>query len=153
MIEFKGTISGQTLKLHASRYRNLFVFSSLIVSLLMLLLFGGRYFYRNIILIVDGLGLPLLFLICPSCIWRLLAPNRVYVDLKNRTMVSEINKVGEVFVELDNVVEVKDHGEFYTFKFNFRRNQLRFIAQKDLITQGTIEEFEEVFEEVLVRVN
>lgn len=96
--------------------------------------------------------MPLMFIICPTSFLGLLAPQRIYIDLEDRMIVSEIIGSRESFRMIDDIVQVNDHGEFYTFKFNSRRNHYNFIVQKDLITQGTIEEFEEIFEEVLVRV-
>lgn len=50
----------------------------------------------------------------------------------------------------DEIQSIEDHGEWYNFIF---KRRTKFIAaQKDLITKGTIEEFEKIFEEVLVRV-
>ncbi len=153
MIEFKGKISGKALKYHSKRYKKLLVFSSFATSLLMFLLLGSIDFARYLIFILAVIALPLLVIICPASIWGILAPHRIYIDLEDRTIVSEIAGSRESFRMIDDVIAVKDHGEFYTFKFNSRRNHYDFIVQKDLITQGTIEEFEEIFEEVLVRVN
>ena len=152
MIEFKGKITGKTLHFHTMRYKKLFIFSSLLASLLVLLLYGWLYNFYIIVIAMFVVFFPVLTIISPKSFWRLLAPYRVYIDLDDRTIVSEIKGYPETFRMIDDIVEVKDHGDFYTFKFTSLRNQLNFIAQKDLITQGTIEEFEEIFEEVLVRV-
>lgn len=146
MIEFKGKISGKTLKFQANRYKRVFGIGFLISALLVCGLYGLYDMFIPISFII------LFLLLCPAKAFAFLAPNRVYIDLKDRTIVSVNNESRETFRMIDDIVEVKDHGEFYTFKFNSQRNFITFIAQKDLITQGTIEEFEEIFEEVLVRV-
>ena len=47
--------------------------------------------------------------------------------------------------------EYGDYGECYYFKFNFGERDRFFVCQKSLLTEGTIEEFEELFEDVIVR--
>lgn len=152
MIEFKGKISGKTLKYHALRYKKLLVLGSFLTSLFMFLLLGSIDIARTLIFILADIVMPLMFIICPTSFLGLLAPQKIYIDLEDRMIVSEITGSRESFRMIDDIVQVNDHGDFYTFKFNSRRNHYDFIVQKDLITQGTIEEFEEIFEEVLVRV-
>lgn len=50
---------------------------------------------------------------------------------------------------LDDVLEVIDMGTWYKFKFNLKVNVFT-ICQKDLIVEGTLEEFEEIFKDKLV---
>ena len=146
MIEFKGKITGKAFKFYVGRYKKIFsvswVVSSLVVSGL----------FRTYMLFVPFLFLLFLLLLCPSKAFAFLLPYRVYIDLEDRTITSVVKGKPEYYRMIDDIVEVKDHGEFYTFKFTSPRNYIVFIAQKDLLTQGTIEEFEAIFEEVLVRV-
>ena len=153
MIEFKGKITGETLKYHANRYRILFICSGFIASLLVLLLYGWLYNFYLVAIIIFDIIWPILTILSPTSFWRFLAPHRIYIDLDDRTIVSEIKGTPETFRMIDDIIEVKDHGEFYSFKFNSMRNRYNFIAQKDLLTQGSIEEFEYIFEEVMVRVH
>ncbi len=53
--------------------------------------------------------------------------------------------------ETENIKKVVDYGEWYQIFFVFPYRNFRFICQKSLLTQGTIEEFEEMFKEQLVR--
>lgn len=151
MIEFKGKINGRALKFQAKRYRKMFILSCFAAAVPMLLLHGWLYLSLIVIFSVLCIGLPLFFILIPTRFWGMLAPKRVYIDLEDRTIVSEITGPREVFRMIDDIVEVKDYGEFYTFKFTSLKEYIHFVVQKDLITQGTIEEFEEIFEEVLVR--
>ena len=50
---------------------------------------------------------------------------------------------------LDDVLKVIDMGTWYKFKFNLKVNVFT-ICQKDLIVEGTLEEFEEIFKDKLV---
>lgn len=146
MIEFKGKITGESLRFIANKNKKLFSFALIISGLMVCLL------YRSYQLFIPVCFIIFVLLLCPVKAYAFLAPHRVYIDLNDRMIVSEIRGYPETFRMIDDIVEVKDHGEFYTFKFTSLRNQLNFIAQKNLITQGTIDEFEEIFEEVLVSV-
>ena len=53
-------------------------------------------------------------------------------------------------VPFDSVLEVIDMGAWYKFKYNLTINVFT-VCQKDLIVEGTIEEFEELFADKLVR--
>ena len=54
-------------------------------------------------------------------------------------------------VNLYDIKSVIDYGLYYVFVFYFPNLDRRFICQKDLITEGTIEEFEEIFKDKIVR--
>jgi hypothetical protein len=146
MIEFKGEITGKALIYQANRYKILFSISFLIAGFLVCIL------YQIYSLFIPTLFIVFVFLLLPAKFWSFLAPLRVYIDLEEKTIVSQKKGAPETFRMIDDIIEVKDHEDFYTFKFYSPRNQLNFIVQKDLLTQGTIEEFEEIFKEVLVRV-
>ena len=52
---------------------------------------------------------------------------------------------------MDEVKRVEDYGDFYRIIFYFPHCDRFCICQKDLITQGTIEEFEEMFAGYIVK--
>ena len=52
---------------------------------------------------------------------------------------------------IDRVKSVIDYGEWYKIEFRLPGNSQRFICQKDLITQGTIEDFENLFADKIIR--
>jgi len=52
---------------------------------------------------------------------------------------------------LDDVKNVVDLGDWYIVRFYFPINLRWFICQKDLIVEGTIEDFEKLFEGKIVR--
>ena len=128
----------------------IFIISVAIAMLLILILLGAAWFFRTLILIM----MPVVIIgiiVVPNKHIALL-PERLLIDTDERTIVSQTKGMNETFKILDNTTKVEDHGDYYAFYFGNRVSGLGFIAQKDLITQGTIEEFEEIFEEVLVRV-
>ena len=78
-------------------------------------------------------------------------PTKAFVDLEEETVVVEGNKF-EKFRMISDVSKVEDWGEFYYIVFPSPKKDTSFIFQKDLITQGTIEEFESIFEGKIVRI-
>ena len=48
---------------------------------------------------------------------------------------------------------VRDFGEFYEVVFPMGKVSEKFICQKDLLTKGSLEEFETLFKDILVVVN
>lgn len=61
---------------------------------------------------------------------------------------------GDQFHETKTMDQIKcviDYGEWYKFEFRLPGNCQRFICQKDLITQGTIEDFEKLFADKIIR--
>ncbi len=69
-------------------------------------------------------------------------PNRVVIDDYGMEAVSKSYKL---FINLNSVVSVIDMGTWYTFKFNLKMNNF-FVCQKDLLIEGSLEEFEKLFE-------
>lgn len=105
----------------------------------------------------------LLFLLIPVTI-VILAACTLSTDTRKNVMNNipikiEIGSTGlametrTVFVRrnMDDVKKVWDFGEWYQITFYFGYKNAFFICQKDLIKEGTIEEFEEMFADKLVR--
>ena len=105
----------------------------------------------------------LLFLLIPVTIVILVACT-LSTDTRKNVMNNipikiEIGSTGlametrTVFVRrnMDDVKKVWDFGEWYQITFYFGYKNAFFICQKDLIKQGTIAEFEEMFADKLVR--
>ena len=64
----------------------------------------------------------------------------IYYELSNTTIEKSLKKVRKVI----------DYGKFYLLKLSFPQIG-GYICQKDLLIQGTIEEFETIFEGKIVR--
>ncbi len=61
---------------------------------------------------------------------------------------------GENFEVANNIASIKKiiaGGDWYHIIFKFPHKSFRFLCQKDLITEGTIEEFEETFKNKIVK--
>ena len=72
-----------------------------------------------------------------------LTPNKVRIE------DGYIMAFGEKFEEcrsIQDAKQVKDHGDFYEITFPFGKISDKFICQKSLLSQGTLEEFEQLFQ-------
>ena len=52
---------------------------------------------------------------------------------------------------MEGIKEVRDFGEYYVLIFRDSGNFSQIICQKDLLTKGTIEQFEELFDGKIMR--
>jgi hypothetical protein len=151
MIEFKGEITSKNaIDSQGRMLKKVLIICSIAAMLFMLVLLGANSFFR--ILILTFIPITMIVMVIIPNKYMAFLPERLFVDLDERTIVSQKSGTGETFKMLDDVTKVEDFGDYYAFYFNNRVSGLGFVAQKDLITQGTIEEFEEIFKEVLVRV-
>lgn len=76
--------------------------------------------------------------------------------MTKRVMIegNELKCEGDQFRETKTMDQIKcviDYGEWYQIEFSFPCKSQRFICQKDLITQGTIEDFENLFADKIIR--
>jgi len=55
--------------------------------------------------------------------------------------------------KISDVKTITDHGGFYRIHFYFPNLSPSYLCQKDLLVEGTIEEFEKLFEGKIVRKN
>ena len=75
-------------------------------------------------------------------------PNRIYSE--DEYIVFVANKYEE-YRNKEDIKEVLDFGEFYDLKFVYGKGYLYFICQKDLLSKGTLEDFEAFFDGEIVR--
>ena len=59
----------------------------------------------------------------------------------------------KVLRDIGDVAKVKDFGSYYCLYFSFGRQIWGWICQKDLLVEGSLEEFEALFEDRLIRQN
>ena len=77
-----------------------------------------------------------------------LTPKRIFVD--GESIVSIADKYSESRLICD-AKELRDFGEFYEIVFPFGKFSEKFICQKNLLTKGTLEQFESLFSNKIVR--
>ena len=66
-------------------------------------------------------------------------------------MIFYVTDKGTVTQALEGVKGVRDFGEYYVLIFRGSGNFSQIICQKDLLTNGTIEQFEELFDGKIMR--
>lgn len=148
MIEFNGELTGESRKflLRKQVKFQLFValFTALPFSILIVLAAAwGRMitlvFLAPIVLGVVASALP------PSKkTQKIFMPKRVYLDVKDCTIVRECEEKAWIH-SFDSVKKVFDYGEWYYFVFNYQNRDMYFVCQKDLLHNGTIDQFESLF--------
>lgn len=148
MIEFSGQISGQTLNFILNQHRNRGLIAASIVAVLAAIaIVVVAVIYDTIYFI--GLAFPVIFVVISifakpgKSTYKTILPQKVYID--GETLVSELEE-SSFSRTLDQVETVIDFGEGYHIKFYSAYRCPNFICQKSLLTKGTIEEFEKLFE-------
>lgn len=152
MIEFNGYLTGTSQKYFCNQIvklqRKFIIFTS-IPTLFMIFsfsyLFWGIIIEPKIILlsIILFLALYMLPKIQTKKEKEKITPQKVYIE--NDIIISESNAATESrFIK--DVKEVKDYGEFYYLTFLFGKYSYHFVCQKDLLTKGSIDEFEALFD-------
>ena len=152
MIEFKGELSEACKNFVVNNESNMARFSSMIASIPFAIIDIVWSFYDNLIYLIV---LPLLVM----CVFLagIKPGKKSYGFLMTKRVEIEdgyLGSEGDKFTEtrrIDQIKNVIDYGEWYKINFTFPNKSQRFICQKDLITQGTIEEFEAMFEGKIIR--
>ena len=150
MIEFNGYLTGKSQKFFCKQIVKLqqkfmavaFIVGFIILMIVFYLVFDVIALYPEVI--ISEIILSALALLLPNIQTKKekekITPQKVYIE--NDMIVSKSNAMVDTRFMKD-VKEVRDYGEFYYFVF--KAYSYRFVCQKDLLTQGTIEEFENLF--------
>lgn len=150
MIEFKGEIL-QEYKLYLikkERFSEL-MFVSIVAVIISMAIIIVAIFWDLIALCCLALPVVLIIVdILPKQGYEKIIPTRITIDENLITIEAMANIPSK---DIADVTHVIDGGDFYQicFKFPYRANY--FFCQKDLIIQGTLEEFEALFEGKIVR--
>lgn len=153
MIIFEGQISGECKKGVFRRSAKFAFFGGLMSSII--------FSIPTIIVAITLHWLALLFflILIPLPFLATITPNEKDLPTFLPSKVTIDTKAGEIIAEssrfctdayIDDVVKVLDYGEWYLIDVGDRDG--RFICQKDLLTSGTLEEFEEIFKDKICRV-
>jgi len=149
MIDFNGYLTGISQKFFCKQIVKLqqkFMSVALIVGLIILYMVFYLLFdvIADPIAIILSIILAALALLLPNVQTKKekekITPQRVYID--GDMIVSKSNAAVDTR-NIKDVKEVRDYGEFYYFVF--KAYSYRFVCQKNLLTQGSIEEFENLF--------
>ena len=151
MIEFDGYISGKAEKYFLKKSRNL-GFGVIMISMLLVLpviIFWGikteNSFLVKLCLIIAPIVPSTLMFPKSKKEKMMILPQKIYID--QDSIVSVTAKDSDTR-SVEDVKTVCDYGEFYDIKFPFGKASLGYgyVCQKDLLTKGSLEEFEKLFE-------
>lgn len=154
MIEFKGELSAKCRNyiLHKEvRMGFIVTFTVAIIFLIPIMLLTILWDWIAMFAVLPFVMLVLFSLVRPSKkSYGVILPNRITID--ENAIVSEGNK----FYYECPILEVKkvvDMGEWYHIFFNFKYRNMRFVCQKNLLVEGSIEEFEKIFAGKIIKYN
>ena len=154
MIEFNGYLSGEAEKFfwkHSRRTVLLILYLTFLIMLPIFLIISINTNYWKLldVYIAFCLTTPL-FLFIPKTKKEKekLTLKRIFVE--GEYIVCQKNK-DEDYRLIEDTEKVIDYGTFYYIHFPFGKKSENFICQKDLLTKGTLEEFESLFEGKIIR--
>lgn len=155
MIEFDGYISGAAEQYFWNKARKL-TQTILIASVLVFLPIIGliaiktKYWLLLVFYCTLFVWIPLLARIPKSKKEKLaLLPKKIFTEDEYITVVAGDQ---EEYRQISDAKLVRDHGEFYEITFPVGKVSDKFICQKNLLTKGTLEDFEALFEGKITKV-
>lgn len=153
-IEFNGMITGEAEKFYWKKSRDL----GLKVLLVSIALVSPTFVMIGIQI---HSHIPILICVCMLFLAPVLVhipqsrkqkeeftPRRIYTE-DDAIIAMTQNGIERKYIE--DAKCVYDHGEFYEFVFPFGKVSDKFICQKSLLTKGTLEDFEYLIGDKLIR--
>ena len=150
MIEFSGELTGESKRFVIKNMRRGLFIVSMIVFLVFAIptvVFAMAYNYLFFIFLIP----VSIVLLNPFCQGKnMKKPFNIKITVVEDEVIYEHETVYNSYA-ISEVEEVIEYEEYYHILFNnFNKN---YVCQKDLLTKGTIEEFEALFEGKITRVN
>lgn len=157
MIEFRGLLSKKAASFYYYRKLTLFfiwfltgccgaipfmLFMRVLVGELAYLIFGGV-----VIIILSFFAVFVLPVFKNKCVQN--GPKLICIGTELMVETKDAKEIRK----FDNVTKIKEYRDFYVIYFNRRFNTFEFVCQKDLLTTGTLREFEALFDGKIVRKN
>ena len=149
MIEFKGYLTGNALKQLRKNYFKLMwsiiTVASLLCLIIMLYLLLDVSFWHIAVLLIMPVYLvfPILFPYLFMKFDKTHIPKQI--SIQDDVIVCITDEIGPNSRKIELFKEVRDYGEYYYLKSKGLNIPPHFICQKDLLIQGSIEEFENLF--------
>lgn len=154
MIEFDGYISGAAEKRFYSKSWEIVPFGLLCAALVVTPMVV--YISYRMQSWMPMVGYCIIFALIPIslCIPKskkeklAMLPKRIYIEEDHIVCIAEKYSESKLIQDVKRVI---DHGEFYELSFPFGKFSEKFMCQKSLLSKGTLEEFEALFEGKIVR--
>ncbi len=155
MIEFAGRLTGAAEKAFVKKNRKTVYIGTLVVLLLALpnVFLIGKIVLRDnafIYAMLAALLLCAIIVFMPKGKKEYLSmlPQRIYTDKHYIICIADRYSDSRL---ISDVRQVINHEDFYEIRFPFEKRSDRFICQKSLLTTGSLEEFESLFEGKIVK--
>lgn len=151
MITFEGELSSlcRYFIIKQAKKRTLVTLLSICCLLIILFIFLALFVSSGYWFSIVGVAIIPLYCIFPLPKEKIdsLMPIKILID-ENKIVCKYKDFTEEKLVS--NVKKVIDYGDFYHIIFGINFNS-KFICQKDLIKEGTLEKFENLFEGKIIR--
>lgn len=154
MIEFKGYLTRSALKhLRKSYFKVMW-------SVLSIAFVIGAAIISSIIHIEKWalailLLIPVYIIFCVLCPYLIMRFDKTHIPkhitIKDDKILCITDEIGADSRKLEQIKEVKDYSEYYVVICKGLNIPPHFICQKDLLTQGSIDEFESLFADKIKR--
>jgi len=151
MIRFEGKISGKTKSKAKKKIVLLYIFVAILMFAMGIIpyIMGLDYLMLKIAFLGGGIGGGIFCLIFPFMVYKSMLPGKIELE---DGIVEYVSVDGKSSLRsVDGVKKVVDEGSYYHIKFSFPIGMAICFCQKDLLVEGTIEEFEKLFEGKIVR--
>jgi len=149
MIEFRGYIiedAKERMLEKTRQYERKLIFLGTLLILPPVIIFGintEAWWIMQVYIITMVVGLIVPMIPKSKKEQQAIIPNCIYTDGKTIVCVTEKAQIKRFISDVKTVYDCKT---YYELTFKFGKFSSQFICQKDLLTQGTIEEFEALFE-------
>lgn len=154
MIIFSGEISGECKRFLLRRKSRLEFLANLLVSTIFLIpTVLLAIFWKPIILVflapyIAFIAIPLIPISEKE--QKKFIPTKIIFDTEEESVVLQGDNF-ERFHMFYAIETVKDYGLWYDLQFKYGDKDVFAVCQKDLLTNGTLEEFEKLFEDKIVK--
>lgn len=150
MIVFRGELSEEVKKFIYKVLISVNLITMTILSIIIAVPMTIAVVLDDVIWVLGYVPIPVLFLGVPQSEknQKLAHPKEITIE-ENSIWI-----VGESFTQQRDVEAIKrivDYGNFYQIEFYFPNRSIHCVCQKDLIVEGSIEEFEERFADYIER--
>ncbi len=152
MIVFRGELSDRSKKILNREMSHIIFFATSITALIL------SVFITLAVVYYDWICAFLYFFVLPLFLLPVLSTSKKYWNNLCPTEISINDEIviinGDEFYQerdISNLKSIIDYGDSYRMQFLFPHKAFSCLCQKDLIVEGTIEEFEERFSEFIVR--
>lgn len=157
MIVFNGCLTGAAKKYYIDKMMK--AGTKLLIILFSMTIPFWVFFSLKIQVLIEGMCTILVTILLLPVVFRLCVSKKEKerINLKKVSIkdgeIKAISEKNSVCNNLSKVKEVRDYGEFYDIVFPSIYFISIYVCQKDLLSTGTLEEFELLFGEKIVRCN